>query len=64
MVDIRCRDFNGTLWAYVAENARLRKISRCEALEKIVEEHMKIMAERQIEQLEESEESAKEKGLD
>ena len=64
MVDIRCRDFNGTLWAYVAENARLRKISRCEALEKIVEEHMKIMAERQMEQLEESEESAKEKGLD
>jgi len=53
MVDIRCRDFDGTLWAYVAENARLRKLSRCRALEKIVEEHMRIVAEKQMEQLEE-----------
>ena len=58
MVDIRCRNFNGTLWAYVAENARLRKITRCEALEKIVEEHMRIFAERQMEQLGRSEEVA------
>jgi hypothetical protein len=53
MVDVRCRNFNNTLWAYVAENARLRKISRCEALEMIVEEHMRILAEKQVETIEE-----------
>lgn len=53
MVDFRCRDFNENLWAYVAENARLRKLSRCEALEKIVEEHMRIIAKRQIEPIKE-----------
>ena len=63
MVDIRCRDFNGTLWAYVAENARIRKVSRCEALEKIVEVHMRVLADRQIAPLGEGEESAEEKGL-
>jgi hypothetical protein len=64
MVDIRCRDFNGTLWAYVAVNARRRRVSRCKALENIVEEHMRILADRERAPLEEGEESAEETGLD
>ena len=63
MVDVRCRELDSTLWSYVAENARLRKISRCEALEKIIEEHMRFLADRQRELLEVGEESAEEKGL-
>ena len=63
MVDVRCRELDSTLWSYVAENARLRKISRCEALEKIIEEHMRFLADRQRELLEIGEESAEENGL-
>ena len=47
MVDVRCKDFDNTIWGYVAENAKLRGISRCKALEKIVTEHMKFLAEEQ-----------------
>jgi len=43
MVDVRCKNFDDYVWAYVAENARLRKISRCKALELIIIEHMKFM---------------------
>jgi hypothetical protein len=41
---VRCETFNDLLWTYVTEIARRKKISRCNALETIVEEHMKFMA--------------------
>jgi len=44
MPSIRCESFNDLLWAYVADIARIRKISRCNALETVIEEHMKFMA--------------------
>ena len=47
MVDVRCTKFNSDMWAYVTKYAELKRISRCEALERIVEEHMKIVAEAQ-----------------
>jgi len=51
MVDVRCREFNSDIWGYVAENARLRKLSRCEALQQIVLEHMYFMADEQTRRL-------------
>lgn len=47
MVDVRCPNFNDTVWSYVAEYAKRNGISRCEALEQIVMEHMKVLAEAQ-----------------
>ena len=47
MVDVRCKDFNDVLWTYVVENANRRGISRCEALQEIVKEHMKFLMEAQ-----------------
>ena len=47
MVNVRCPDFNGTVWNYVAEYAKRKGISRCEALQRIVIEHMKVVAEAQ-----------------
>lgn len=44
MPSIRCESFSDLLWAYVADIARIRKISRCSALETVIEEHMKFMA--------------------
>jgi hypothetical protein len=41
---IRCNSFDPLLWQYVTDNARLRKIGRCEALQKIVQEHMRFVA--------------------
>jgi len=41
---VRCESFNDLLWTYVAEIAKIKKISRCKALESIIEEHMKFMA--------------------
>ena len=52
MVDIRCKDFNEILWAYVVENANRRRITRCEALEAIVTEHMKFFVKTQKEKIE------------
>jgi hypothetical protein len=52
MVDVRCKDFNDVLWTYVVENANRRGISRCEALQKIVKEHMKFLMEAQKERME------------
>lgn len=52
MVDVRCKDFDDDLWAYVVENARLRNLSRCKALEQIVLEHMKFLEKIQRERLE------------
>ena len=52
MVDVRCREFDDVVWGYVAENAKLRGITRCKALEEIVKEHMKFVAEVQIERTE------------
>jgi len=46
---VRCENFNDLLWTYVSEIAKIRKISRCKALEKVVEEHMKFMAMKQHE---------------
>ena len=43
MVDVRCREFENDLWMYVAEYARLRRMSRCKALEHIILEHMKFI---------------------
>jgi hypothetical protein len=45
MVNIRCSNFNDAIWTYVVEYARRKGISRCEALERIVIEHMKVVAE-------------------
>jgi len=47
---VRCESFSDLLWTYVSEIAKIRKKSRCEALQLIVEEHMKFMAMRQQEQ--------------
>jgi hypothetical protein len=47
MVNVRCADFNDTIWNYVAEYAKRKGIARCEALEQIVIEHMKVVAEAQ-----------------
>ncbi|MHA1973975.1 MAG: hypothetical protein ACTSW1_13335 [Candidatus Hodarchaeales archaeon] len=55
MVDVRCTDFDDELWFYVQENARLRGISRCKALEKIVREHIQFFAKYQREWLEDVE---------
>jgi hypothetical protein len=45
MVDVRCPDFDDTVWNYVAEYAKRKRISRCEALEHIVIEHIKTVAD-------------------
>jgi hypothetical protein len=47
MVNVRCPDFNDTVWNYVAEYAKRKGITRCAALEQIVIEHMKVVAEAQ-----------------
>jgi hypothetical protein len=47
MVDVRCSEFDDVVWTYVAEYARRKGISRCEALRSIVVEHMKVVAEAQ-----------------
>lgn len=47
MVNVRCPDFDDTVWNYVAEYAKRKGISRCKALEHIVIEHMKVVAEAQ-----------------
>ena len=52
MVDVRCSDFNDTIWRYVAEYAKRKRLSRCKALEQIVIEHMKVVAEAQKEMYE------------
>ena len=44
MPSIRCESFNELLWAYITDIAKIRKISRCKALETVIEEHMKFMA--------------------
>ena len=44
MVDVRCRDLDNDLWTYVAEYARLKKMTRCKALEQIIKEHMKFIS--------------------
>lgn len=47
MVNVRCPKFDDTTWVYVVKYAELKGISRCKALEKIVQEHMKMVAEAQ-----------------
>ena len=49
MPSVRCESFDDLLWTYVTEIARLKKIGRCEALQRVVEEHMKFMAMKQQE---------------
>lgn len=44
MPSIRCESLNELLWAYITDIAKIRKISRCKALETVIEEHMKFMA--------------------
>ena len=61
MPTVRCESFNDLLWRYVTEIARLRKIPRCDALQRIVEEHMKFMAEKQEEMEAKKREKKKEK---
>jgi len=58
MVNVRCSDFNDAVWNYVAEYAKRKNISRCEALEQIVIEHMKVVAERQAKVYEEAKKHA------
>ena len=43
MVDVRCRELDNDLWTYVTEYARLRRMSRCKALEHIILEHMRFI---------------------
>ena len=57
MVDVRCSNFDDTIWRYVAEYAKRKGISRCEALEKIIIEHMKVVAEAQKKMYERGEKS-------
>ena len=47
MVNVRCSGFNDKIWMYVAEYAKMKGMSRCEALEQIVVEHMRVVAEAQ-----------------
>lgn len=61
MVDVRCKDFNDVLWTYVVENANRRGISRCEALQEIVNEHMKFLMEAQKARMERAESVEKER---
>jgi hypothetical protein len=51
LVDVRCKNFNDILWAYVVENANRREITRCEALQEIVKEHMRFLVEAQKERM-------------
>lgn len=44
MVVIRCENINPVFWAYVTEYARKKRVERCEALNSIIEEHMKFTA--------------------
>lgn len=46
---VRCESFNDLLWTYVAEIAKRKKITRCDALQSIVEEHMRFMAKMELE---------------
>lgn len=55
MVNVRCSNFDNELWFYVQENARIRGINRCEALEAIVREHIKLLSKFQHEWLEKTE---------
>jgi hypothetical protein len=41
---IRCENINSIHWAYVTEYAKKRRLSRCDALEKIIEEHIRFTA--------------------
>ncbi len=59
MVDVRCPNFNDAVWNYVAEYAKRKRITRCEALEQIVIEHMKVVAEAQMKSYQEAKKSAK-----
>lgn len=59
MVDVRCKDFNDILWAYVVENANRRGTTRCKALQEIVKEHMKFLVEAQKERMERIESAEK-----
>jgi hypothetical protein len=47
MVNVRCSNFDDTTWVYVTKYAELKGITRCEALEQIVKEHMKVVADAQ-----------------
>ena len=47
MANFRCSNFDDLLWQYVVENSRVRGVSRCRALELIVEEHIKFFKEAQ-----------------
>jgi len=55
MTNFRCTSFNDVLWQYVVENARVRGVSRCRALELIVEEHIKFVKDAQDEWMEDQE---------
>lgn len=48
MPSVRCEAFDDLLWTYVAEVAKRHKIGRCEALQKIVEEHIRFMADAEV----------------
>lgn len=61
MVDVRCKNFNDIFWAYVVENADRRGITRCEALQEIVKEHMKFLVEAQKERMERIESAEKQR---
>ena len=61
LVDVRCKNFNDILWAYVVENANRRGITRCKALQEIVKEHMKFLVDAQKERMEYVESAKKEK---
>lgn len=41
MVKVYCQDLNPVCWAWVTEYARRSGIKRCEALQKIIEEHIR-----------------------
>jgi hypothetical protein len=59
MVNVRCPDFNDAVWNYVAEYAKRKRISRCEALEQIVIDHMRFLADAQAKSYEEAKKNAR-----
>ncbi len=41
MVKVYCQDLNPVCWAWVTEYALRRGIKRCDALEEIIEDHIR-----------------------
>ena len=45
MVFVKCDSFEDNVWDYVVEYAHRRGMTRCEALEQIVREHVQLVSQ-------------------